>query len=170
MKNQNVMVLILSLIVGLVSETSQAAADRYVCRSMCVVIDEANGSMAPLGSVRGLSEVSTDEGFEVMQQACRNLATSRGLSPATTSMIRGATRISSQHRQAQSESRGQQNSFKLGWGLDFSKSKSSSMSTGSSRESSFGYEVNYADESSCGPLVRHPDGNPKYIGSETPLG
>lgn len=170
MKNSILVSICLVSLMNLSSTKSLAADDKYICRSTCVLIDTANSTIYKFGSASGKSEISTDEAFQVMEQDCKNKATARGFDGEATNLIRGIVQVSTDKIRQNTISTGNGRSFRLGFILDYSRSRSVNSLETHNTEDQFSYQVNFADESSCGPYVSNPDGKPKYIGPDTPLG
>ncbi len=170
MKNSLKFVIALSTLICLSSQKSLASEDKYSCRATCIVVDALRSTMYSLGSVKGLSERDTSEAFDVMEQACKNKATAHGMNGEAISLIKGMAQISAEHAKSDSSTTQSAGSFKLGFIVNFSRSTSSTISEAHSTANKFSYELHYADESSCGEFKSNPNGNPKYIGQDQPLG
>lgn len=170
MKNSKMSLLVLIAISSFASNYAMASGqDHFYCRANCVVVDQSESTIYNLGSIKGLSQVSEVEAFDDMNQSCKNLAAAKGYDPEDTSVIKGVVKVS----QKQVTSEGSQvinQSTYSGWFFNRNRSKFNSQEEHRSNENKFSYEINYADDGSCAPLVVNPEGKPKYIGSEQPLG
>jgi maltooligosyltrehalose synthase len=149
---------------------ASAADDRFICRSTCVLVDSAKASLYTFGAVSGKSEISTDEAFEVMAQSCRNLVSAKGFDGDAASLVRGLVQISSEQLAISSTSQADHKQVTVKSIFHFSSTRTHEMTRSNESKNQFSYRVNFADESSCGPYISNPEGHPKYIGPDTPLG
>lgn len=169
MKNLN---LFLSILACLLLTTTNVLAntDSFACRATCVLVDSSKRAMYIFGSVKGFSERDITEAFDVMAQACHNKVTQSGFSGFEIALVKGVAKIDSHNIEYGREAHTSNAYFKLGFVVNLSQSQTSADSASYAVDRKFSYELNFADESSCGKVKSNLNGNPKYIGPDQPLG
>ncbi len=155
--------LVLATILGLAPAYSQTASDKWYCRAYCVVVDQENRRLINFGSVKGLSEISTVEAFDLTLRKCENIAKNSGLNyvPFLVKKLRVSHSEASGSNEETTETHGR---FMLFLGrLDTHSNK-----TSEHRNNSFLFDLSFADDEDCRHIVRTP-GRPKYTGAGEPL-
>lgn len=181
MKNLILSSLTLTILLNSAPIKAVAANDRFICRATCAIVDVSKSAVFIFASSSGKSEISNDEAFEVTEQNCKNTVRNLGYDENSMILVKGMVRSASYDNRvdftSETDRKGfatssmhERKKFFVKSAFNLARVREHESTQWTQRENSFSYSVEAADLSSCEGYHPNLEGNPKYIGPDTPLG